>query len=41
MPIPVPSHEPHKIKTVRPIAFPTLDEHASAISRRRVSTSSS
>ena len=26
MPIPVPTHEPHKIKTVRPIAFPTLDE---------------
>ncbi len=26
MPIPVPTHEPHKIKTVRPIAFPALDE---------------
>ena len=26
MPIPTPLHEPHKIKTVRPIAFPSLEE---------------
>ena len=26
MATPVPVHEPHKVKTVRPIAFPTLDE---------------
>ena len=26
MPIPVPSHEPHKIKTVRLVSFPTLEE---------------
>src|SRR5690349_12608765 len=26
MPIPVPRHEPHKIKTVRLVSFPTLEE---------------
>jgi len=35
MPIQMPAHEPHKIKTVRPIAFPTLEERKRALAAAR------
>lgn len=30
-----PVHEPHKIKTIRPIAFPTLEERKRALAAAR------
>ena len=38
MSVPTPIHEPHKIKTVRPIAFPTLEERKRNLAAARFNT---